>query len=65
MEKGCWTNTVSHVKTKGSGGQDWNNVIPMCFHCHRDWEDSTKVTKPLMLELAKDYTKEFRERNPL
>lgn len=32
--------TGSHLRSKGSGGPDteWN-VVPMCFYCHREWED--------------------------
>jgi hypothetical protein len=33
--------TVSHIKTRGSGGDDaWYNCVPKCTRCHREWEDS-------------------------
>lgn len=51
--------TVSHIKTKGSGGGDFNNVVPMCFRCHRKWEDSEKSNKLEMLAMAKELTDMF------
>lgn len=30
--------TVSHIKTRGSGGgDDWFNCVPKCVHCHILW----------------------------
>lgn len=32
-------NTVSHIKTRGSGGgDDWFNCVPKCWRCHCKWE---------------------------
>jgi len=31
--------TVSHIKTRGSGGDDSAfNILPMCLNCHTHWE---------------------------
>lgn len=36
--------TVSHIKTRGSGGgDDWFNCVPKCFRCHRDWESRSAL----------------------
>ena len=51
--------TVSHVKTKGSGGTYYNNVIPHCLFCHHKWEISVKKNKQEMLDLAQEYTERF------
>lgn len=33
--------TVSHIKTRGSGGKDeWFNLKPLCLSCHRFWEEN-------------------------
>lgn len=36
--------TVSHIKTRGSGGGDdaWN-IVPKCGTCHREWEDNKSM----------------------
>ena len=49
---GEWSNTVSHIKTKGSGGKIFGNVVSMCIPCHRAWADGPKKNKELYLELA-------------
>lgn len=61
MELGQWANTVSHIKTKGSGGKDFDNVVPMCLtnFCHQKWEASSKENKEELLELAKQLTNEY------
>lgn len=53
--------TVSHVKTKGSGGEYYNNCVPQCLRCHRLWEDSVKANKEEMLKAAKEWTERFYE----
>jgi len=36
--------TASHIKTRGSGGKDEPfNVTPMCFDCHRYFEDNRRI----------------------
>lgn len=36
--------TVSHIKTRGSGGDDsWFNCTPKCGKHHREWEDSSAL----------------------
>ncbi len=60
MEKGEWSNSVSHIKTKGSGGGDENNVVPMCLtFCHQEFEKKSKTEKqkyiPLAIQIYKNY----------
>lgn len=59
MEKGQWANTVSHVKTKGSGGKDFGNCVSMCFKCHRRWEDSPKPQREQYLLLAQQIYQKY------
>lgn len=40
--------TVSHLKTRGSGGDDAAyNILPMCLKCHTYWESNKEefITK--------------------
>lgn len=62
-QRGEWHNTVSHVKSKGSGGGIFNNIVPMCIKCHRSYEDSTKKNRKLLLEVAKQRTELWKSRN--
>lgn len=62
MDKGEWRNTVSHLKTKGSGGEIFNNVVPMCIPCHRAWEDGQKKSKFKYLIKAKDFTQAYKSK---
>lgn len=62
-EKGEFHNTVSHIKTKGSGGEIFNNTVPMCFFHHRKWEDSIKSDKDNMLRLAQEYYQRWLDEN--
>ena len=59
MEKGIGRNTVSHIKTKGSGGKDEFNVVPMCMSCHRQFENLSTELKQQFLPLAKELTEKF------
>lgn len=63
MEKGSWRNTVSHVKSKGSGGEMYRNVVPMCLvnYCHQQFELRTKDEKGEFKQLAIDLTERFFE----
>jgi len=38
-------NTPCHIKTRGSGGKDFNNTIPAYTKCHRIFEDWPKALK--------------------
>jgi 5-methylcytosine-specific restriction endonuclease McrA len=29
-------NQAAHVKTRGSGGKDLDNVVPLCYRCHSE-----------------------------
>jgi len=53
--------TVSHIKTRGSGGRDWNNVVPMCFRCHAQFETLGGQEKREYLDLAASYGEKFLE----
>lgn len=57
-------NTACHVKSKGSGGGERNNLITADLHCHRIFEDWPKEKKQAFLPLAQELTKEYRESNP-
>jgi len=63
LDKGMWRNTVSHIKTKGSGGKDFDNVVPMCLinYCHQQFELKTRQEKQELVELANEYTRRFYE----
>lgn len=42
FDKGEWHNTISHIKTKGSGGELIGNVLSMCIQCHSQFENSKR-----------------------
>lgn len=51
--------TVSHIKTKGSGGQVLNNCLPMCMKCHIRFENQSAHDKQAWLTFGKKYTERF------
>jgi len=53
--------TVSHVKTRGSGGKDWKNVVPMCWKCHMKFERLPGFVKRTYYPLADMYAEKFLE----
>lgn len=53
--------TPSHVKTRGSGGCDFENVVPMCFRCHRKYEDSTSAERKEYKQQAIQWTRRYFE----
>ena len=58
----CGTNqdiTVSHIKTRGSGGKDENNVIPMCMKCHMKFEPLPAKKKQEMFNKVARYYMEL------
>lgn len=61
-ENGEPVSTVCHIKTRGSGGEDHNNVISACIICHSLFENWPKTKKQQWLPLAESLTKEFYER---
>lgn len=63
IDKGMWRNTVSHIKTRGSGGQDLDNCVPMCLinFCHQEFELKTRQEKRELLDLAREFTRRFYE----
>ncbi len=52
-------NTISHVKTRGSGGEDFNNCVPMCTFCHIKFEQWPYSQKQKYLIHAKALTSRF------
>lgn len=54
-------NEASHIKTRGSGGEDLYNVLPMNSDCHRFFETRSHETKEKFKPLAKIYTEWFLE----
>lgn len=63
MQLGRWQNTPAHVKAKGMGGankQELGNLIPACLtnHCHRKFDDQPLIHDDYV-ELAKKLEEEF------
>lgn len=56
---GEWRCDASHVKTKGSGGGEYNNLIPQCRNCHIKFEQKTRDEKREYIKLAQDYYKAY------
>lgn len=54
-----WRNDASHVKTKGSGGQEFSNLIPQCRKCHMKFESKSRDEKREYIKLAEDYYKAY------
>lgn len=52
---------VSHVKTRGSGGDDENNVLPMHRTMHTRYEQLPTIKKKKLLPLAEAYTEMFKQ----
>ena len=43
--KGCMGDVVAHhVKSKGAGGKDRGNCIPLCALHHREWHDKGRIS---------------------
>lgn len=41
----CWGSIVAHhVRTKGAGGKDKGNTIPLCGRHHREWHDKGRIS---------------------
>ena len=59
LPNGDWQNTPSHIKTRGSGGEDYNNVVPMCLICHIKFENQVKSYKERYLKIAEKLTEEY------
>lgn len=65
-DNGCYYLDPSHVKSRGSGGGDENNIVPQCRECHtrygimgrRRYEETHEVN---MQDLANYYGKLYRE----
>lgn len=50
--------TPFHLKTRGSGGEDYHNTITACTKCHIKYENNREKKeffKPLAEQLTKDY----------
>ena len=56
---GTWRCDASHVKTKGSGGGEYNNLIPQCRICHQRFERLSKYKKREYLKLAEQFTSDY------
>lgn len=54
-----WRCDASHVKSKGSGGGEYNNLIPQCRACHIKFESQSKYKKREYLKLAQDFYKMY------
>lgn len=50
----------SHIKTRGSGGGDLNNVLPMCRSCHYRFERLSKEQKEKYYEPARTFTNMYQ-----
>lgn len=62
MEKGSWCNQPSHIKAKGMGGankQEHENLVPMCFKDHREFEGRSTEHKQLFKSVAKKVYKNY------
>jgi len=50
--KGCQGRTEPHhVKTKGAGGPDRGNTIPLCRLHHREWHDKGRIGWQMKYEI--------------
>lgn len=57
-------NSPCHIKTRGSGGRDYNNVLPACTPCHRDFEDWPNEMKVKYFPQAILITNKYFETRP-
>jgi len=53
---------ASHVKTKGSGGGEFKNLIPQCRRCHIKFETKTRDQKIEYIKLAEQFTEMYFEK---
>lgn len=55
--------SASHIKTKGSGGKEMYNLLPMCVinGCHGRFEESSGVEKKAFLNAARKFTEKYLE----
>ena len=49
----------SHLKTRGAGGQDIDNTVPMCRACHMAFEVSHRDDKMKLEGVAKGYYQRY------
>ena len=47
--------TVSHIRTKGAGGQLIGNTVPMCLRCHVEFESWPAAKKRELLKEAERF----------
>ncbi|MCB0423070.1 MAG: hypothetical protein KDD13_00385 [Mangrovimonas sp.] len=52
---------ASHVKTKGAGGEEYNNLIPQCRPCHFIFEKKTRSQRSEYKKLAEKITEMYFE----
>ena len=65
-ENGEYLLQPSHVKSRGSGGGDLNNVIPQCWKCHEKFHRMGQSLFQLIFEIdlkqkAKEYYVAYTE----
>lgn len=59
LDKGEFHNSVSHIKTKGSGGGIFGNVVPMCIPCHIQYESEVKELRERFRIQAQEMYQEY------
>lgn len=52
-------NTPFHIKTRGSGGEDFDNLVASCSPCHTLYENNHDA-KHSKYDLARKLTHEFK-----
>lgn len=67
-ERGDGFVTVAHIKARGMGGAnhgteyEYGNLIPLCFKCHRDFDDNwPQKDKNKLLRVGKILTDYYLE----
>ena len=54
-----WRCDASHVKSKGSGGGEYKNLIPQCRKCHIKFESLSREKKKEYIKLAEDFYRAY------
>lgn len=62
-----WLVTPSHIRSRGAGGRDVGNVVPMCMKCHHAYGKLgktlfEKLYKLDLRQLAKGYEKQWLQK---
>ena len=66
-DDGVFYNAPAHLKSKGSGGGEESNLLPLCYECHTEqhklgWPEFEKRNEINAAQIAAKFARLFKER---